>query len=73
MLWVHCKFYRIAAFLEDEESAYKLICNLVKWGEGGLQYDSLMKLHFDEVLALNEQARRINKESQDEANKQAKR
>lgn len=46
------------------EASYDLICNLVKWGEGGLQYDSLMSMPFDEVLSINKQASRINKETE---------
>ena len=46
-----------------------MICNLIKWGEGGLQYDSLIAMPFDEVLSLHKQANRINKETKQEMDK----
>lgn len=67
MFWLHCKFYRITSLLSDDsDGCYKMICNLVKWGEGGLQYDSLIKMPFDEVLSIHKQANRINKETKEE-------
>ena len=65
MLRVYRKFYRITSRLYEERSCYELICNLVKWGEGGVQYDSLMSMPFDEILNLHTQANRINKETKE--------
>ena len=67
MFWLYCKFYRVVSLLSNDDiGCYEIICNLVKWGEGGLQYDSLMTMPFNEVLAIHKQANRINKETKEE-------
>lgn len=50
-----------------------MILNLVKWGEGGIQYHVLMTLPLDEVLDINKEASRINRESKREIDKASKR
>ena len=67
------KFYQIAGWLDDNyQSAYSMILNLVKWGEGGLSYDSLMALPFDEIIDINIEADRINRETKKAMKKASK-
>lgn len=70
MLWLYSKFYPVVFILATrQEECYEMICNLIKWGEGGLQYDSLTHKPFDEVLEINNQASRINKETKESIEK----
>ena len=49
-----------------------MILNLVKWGEGGLNYNDMMRLPLDEVLQINKEASRINAETKREMAKASK-
>lgn len=46
----------------------QLICNLVYFYRGGLAYDCARSLSFHELLMLNKEADRINREIMKEAN-----
>lgn len=67
------KFYQVAAWLDrDYQAAYSMILNIVKWGEGGLQYDSLMIKPLDEILDISGEANRINRETKQAMDKASK-
>lgn len=73
MLRVLRKFYQVAFWLDTQyQNAYSKILNLVKWAEGGLQYDMLMSLPLDEILQIDAEANRINKETKQAMDKASK-
>ena len=43
----------------------RVVCNLIKFYEGGLQYHIAKKLPISELVMLNHNAGRINKEIED--------